>query len=87
MKKAVSIFLVVLLCLAFICGCGKKDTLQKVVINEVTRSVFYAPMYVAISKGFFAEEGMGVSIETGGGSDKSMTALLANQADVALVGP
>ena len=87
MKKAVSIFLVVLLCLAFICGCGKKDALQKVVINEVTRSVFYAPMYVAISKGFFAEEGMEVSIDTGGGSDKSMTALLAGQADVVLVGP
>lgn len=41
---------------------------------------------MAISNGYFAEAGMEVEIVTGGGSDKSMTALLAGEADVALMG-
>ena len=49
--------------------------------------MFYAPLYAAVSKGFFEAEGLKVEIETGGGSDKSMTALLAGEADVALMGP
>ena len=31
-------------------------TLQHVVLNEVAHSIFYAPMYVAIEEGYFAEE-------------------------------
>ena len=79
----------VILCLAclFSVGCNKKETMQELKLNEVTRSVFYAPLYAAVSKGFFAEEGLEISIETGGGSDKSMTALLSGDADVALMGP
>ena len=61
--------------------------LIKLKLNEVTRSVFYAPLYAAVQKGFFADEGIELTIETGGGSDKSMTALLAGDADVALMGP
>lgn len=63
----------------------KKVTQLK--LNEVTRSVFYAPLYAAAEKGFFADEGIELTIETGGGSDKSMTALLSGDADVALMGP
>ncbi len=69
------------------CACGKQTQLRQVTLNEVTRSVFYAPLYVAISNGYFAEAGMEVEIVTGGGSDKSMTALLAGEADVSLMGP
>lgn len=69
------------------CACGKQTQLRQVTLNEVTRSVFYAPLYVAISNGYFADAGMEVEIVTGGGSDKSMTALLAGEADVALMGP
>lgn len=80
-----------LLCVAFLLlglyGCANESKLRKVVLNEVTRSVFYAPLYVAVSLGYFEEEGMDINIVTGGGSDKSMTALLAGQADVALMGP
>ena len=59
----------------------------KLKLNEVTRSVFYAPLYAAVEMGFFADEGIELTIETGGGSDKSMTALLSGDADVALMGP
>lgn len=69
-------------------ACSASDTgLRKVSLNEVTRSVFYAPLYAAISQGFFESEGLEVEITTGGGSDASMTALLSGEADVALMGP
>jgi NitT/TauT family transport system substrate-binding protein len=60
--------------------------LEKVRVAEVTRSIFYAPQYVALSKGFFKEEGLDVNLTTTAGGDKTMTALLSNGADIALVG-
>lgn len=51
--------------------------MQKIKLNEVTRSVFYAPQYVAIAKGFMEEEGLEIEITTGQGADKVMTAVLA----------
>ena len=90
MKRIVA-FIMSVLMIAGACmlaACGKKEEgLRKIVLNEVTRSVFYAPLYVAASKGFFENEGLELEIVTGGGSDASMTALLANEADFALMGP
>ncbi|MEC1717894.1 ABC transporter substrate-binding protein [Schinkia azotoformans] len=63
-----------------------EDTPQKVRLAEVTRSIFYAPEYVALEKGFFAEEGLDVELTTAWGGDKTMTALLTGGADIALVG-
>lgn len=57
-------------------GCGTKD-LIKIQLNEVTHSVFYAPQYVAISQGFFKDEGLEVELTNGGGADKVMTAVLS----------
>src|SRR5699024_12583626 len=51
-----------------------------------TRSVFYTPQYVAIEKGYFEEEGLDVDLKTTWGGDKTMTALLSDNADIALVG-
>ena len=91
MKRVVALFLSLFMLsftLLFLPACTKKDDgLRKIVLNEVTRSVFYAPLYVADSKGFFKEEGLSLEIVTGGGSDASMTALLAGEADFALMGP
>ena len=56
-------------------------------VNEVTRSVFYAPQYVAISKGFFEEEGLNIELTTGQGADKVMTAVLSGQSDIGFAGP
>ena len=63
------------------------DGLQTIQLNEVTRSVFYAPQYVAISNGFFEEEGLKLEITTGQGADQVMTSILAGQCDIGLCGP
>lgn len=67
-------------------GCGKKDA-NKIELNEVTHSIFYAPLYVALNQGFFKDEGLTVTLKNGGGSDVSMTALLSGSADIILAGP
>jgi len=56
-------------------------------LNEVTRSVFYAPQYVAIAQGYFKEKGIEVEITTGQGADKVMTAVLSGQSDIGFAGP
>ncbi|MEF3302949.1 ABC transporter substrate-binding protein [Paenibacillus sp. GYB003] len=65
---------------------GSAGNKTKIRIGEVTRSIFYAPEYVAISQGFFKEEGLDIELTTTAGGDKTMTALLSGGIDVALVG-
>lgn len=87
MKKSLS--LVLLLCLTFLTGCSSKPTgsnLTPVTLNEVAHSIFYAPMYVAIEKGYFVEEGIDLQLVTGFGADKTMTALLTGEADIGFMG-
>lgn len=64
-----------------------KKTLDKVTIAEVTHSVFYAPQYAAVTKGFFEEEGIEVDIINTSGADKTMAALISGEAQVGLMGP
>jgi NitT/TauT family transport system substrate-binding protein len=64
-------------------GGSSKETIR---VSEVTRSIFYAPLYVAISQGFFEEEGINLELTTTWGGDNTMTSLLSGGADVALVG-
>ncbi|MNW48008.1 NMT1/THI5 like protein [compost metagenome] len=75
----------IILFAATLSGCGDSPA-SKVKIGEVARSVFYAPQYVAIEKGFFKDEGLDVELQTTAGGDKTMTALLSGAIDVALVG-
>lgn len=78
-----------LLCAAIGVGCAAPQTdaaLTPVRLNEVVHSVFYAPQYVAQELGFFEEEGLDVTVAVGNGADKSMTALLSDSADIALLG-
>ena len=66
-------------------GCGNSS--NKIKLNEVTHSIFYAPLYVAINNGYFEEEGLEIELTNGGGSDKSMISIISGQADIALLGP
>ena len=86
--KKISIFLIMLTLSfsLFLTGCGK-DNDKLIRVNEVTHSVFYAPLYIAINKGFFEEEGLEIELTNGGGADKSMTALTSGSADIGLMGP
>lgn len=68
-------------------GCGNSTGVKTVELNEVTHSVFYAPLYIAIENGYFKEENIQVNLTNGGGADKSMTALLSGTANIALMGP
>lgn len=75
-----------------IAACSGKDTpaasgeLTKVTLNEVAHSIFYAPQYVAIEEGYFAEEGIELELVTGFGADKTMTAVLSGEADIGFMG-
>ena len=60
--------------------------LTKVTLNEVAHSVFYAPQYVAIEKGYFADQGLDVELVTGFGADKVLTALISGEADIGFMG-
>ena len=59
----------------------------KVRYNEVVRSILYTPAYVAMTKGYFAEAGIDLTMSTANGGDKSMAALISDAADIALIGP
>ncbi|MDO5410402.1 MAG: ABC transporter substrate-binding protein [Lachnospiraceae bacterium] len=69
-------------------GCGKKSASGSthIVLNEVAHSIFYAPQYVAIEKGYFEEEGLDLELTTGYGADKTMTALISGDADIGFMG-
>lgn len=56
-------------------------------VNEVTRSVFYSPQYLAIALGYFEEYGMEIELTNGGGADNVMTAVLSGQSDIGFAGP
>ena len=69
---------------------AKKDSteekLTKVTLNEVAHSIFYAPQYVAIEEGYFAEKGLDLTLVTGFGADKTMTAVISGEADIGFMG-
>ena len=90
MKKLLTFFCVAALLLPVLltgCGSGGQAASVTVRLSEVTHSVFYAPQYVAMSQGFFADEGLEVELTNGGGADKVMTAVVSGSADIGLAGP
>ena len=65
---------------------GGEEKLTKVTLNEVAHSIFYAPQYVAIEEGYFSEEGLDLTLITGFGADKVLTALISGEADIGFMG-
>ncbi|GAB6173004.1 ABC transporter substrate-binding protein [Paradesulfitobacterium aromaticivorans] len=88
MKRFMPILIVLLLGISLILsGCGNQSELTKVKLSEVTHSIFYAPQYVALTQGFFKEEGLDIELTNGQGADKVMTAVLSGQVDIGFAGP
>ena len=94
MKNFIITLIIIISVMAVILGisCIKnsnsnKDELQTINLSEVTRSIFYAPQYVALSQGFFEEEGLKIELTTAQGADSVMTSVLSNQSDIGFAGP
>lgn len=92
MRKHLKIFsavLSILLVISLLSGCKKEEPteLVKINLNEVVRSIFYAPMYAAINEGFFEEEGIKIELTTGQGADKTMQQVISGGADIGFCGP
>ena len=68
-------------------GCSNQTELTKIKLSEVTHSIFYAPQYVALTQGFFKEEGLDIELSNGQGADKVMTGVLSGQVDIGFAGP
>ena len=85
MNKKISILLTCLLTPLTFSSCN--ETNNKITIAEVTRSIFYAPLYVALNEGYFNDFNLDVTLITTPGSDKTMSALLSKEAQIGLMGP
>ena len=89
MKKLLTLILTACLALTIplsLAACGKTDK-HTIRINEVTHSVFYAPLYLADALGYFKDEGYKIELTNGGGADATMAAVLSGSADVGFCGP
>lgn len=88
MKKFLSFVMTVILAVSILtaCGSGENSNLTKVTLSEVAHSIFYAPMYVAIEEGYFADEGIDLELVTAFGADKVTTAVISGEADIAFMG-
>ena len=89
-KRILVLLLITVLSVTSLLACSKEETNEtnatKVVLSEVAHSIFYAPMYVAIEEGYFAEEGIDLELVTAFGADKVMTAVLSGEADIGFMG-
>lgn len=93
-KKAIAFIASSILAISALVGCSSNtatkdnvDEIKTIRLNEVVRSVFYAPMYIAINEGFFEEEGLSIDLSTGQGADKTMQQLLSGNVDIGFSGP
>lgn len=87
MKKIKKLLLTVLFLSSLFLNSCKNDGLTNITVAEVTHSLFYAPQYIAINKGYFKDEGLNVNVITTPGADKTMAALLSKEAQIGLMGP
>ena len=91
-SKYISLFIIMTIILVTtfpMTACNKEKTdnsVKKITLCEVTHSIFYAPQYVAIENGYFADEGLELTITNVFGADKVMTALISGDADIGFMG-
>lgn len=86
-KKIVSLLCAAVMALGLPFALASCKDGKVIKINEVTHSVFYAPLYLADALGYFADEGYKIELTNGGGADKTMAAVLSGSADIGFCGP
>lgn len=85
--KKILIIILILLCCLLVVFIPKKDKKDKIIVSEVTHSVFYAPWYVAIENNYFKEEGLDIEVMLTPGADKVATSVLSGDAQIGFSGP
>ena len=90
MKKIIlsiilSLFLIILVAILIITN-NNDNKLKKIKVAEVAHTIFYAPWYVALEKGYFKEEGLDVEVMLTPGADKVTSAVLSKDVDIGFCG-
>ena len=87
MKKIYVLFVILMVSIStmFLISCEKKD--KKIIVGEVTHSIFYAPQYIGVSEGIFERHGLDIQIILISGADKVMASLLSKDIQIGLMGP
>ena len=65
----------------------KENNQNKIIVSEVTHSVFYTPWYVALEKKYFNDEGLDIEVILTPGADKVASSVLSNDAQIGFSGP
>lgn len=94
MKKIIILVcfcIVLIFALIFAINAKKKENKQEsglteVKVAEVAHTIFYAPAYVAISKGYFEEENIKIDLTLASGADKVTAAVLSGDVDIGFCG-
>lgn len=86
-RKLISIVSIFLMLFLLVSCQQSKQTMDKIKLAEVTHSIFYAPQYVAIEKGFFEEQNIEIELVGAQGADKTMAALLSKEVQIGFMGP
>lgn len=88
MKKILlSIFSILLILTIGIILYPKENKQNKIIVSEVTHSVFYTPWYVALENNYFKDEGLDIEVLLTPGADKVASSILSNDAQIGFSGP
>ena len=87
MKKIILIICLFIVLLMLTFSLFHKDKTNKIVVSEVTHSVFYTPWYVSLQNGYFEEEGLDIEVILTPGADKVATSVISKDANIGLSGP
>ena len=91
MKKKILLFLIfgisiLLIACSVLFNLKKETKLKKVKVAEVAHTIFYAPQYVAIEKGYFEDVGLDIELFLASGADKVTASVLSGDADIGFSG-
>lgn len=88
MKRIIiSIIFIISIFITIILTTSKDNQNNKIIVSEVTHSIFYTPWYVAIEKGYFKDEGLNIEVQLTPGADKVASSILSEEAHIGFSGP